>query len=208
MHSYSTDSDERRFVPLILAALAIVLAWCSSKFLVAMHVSLPWWMEAPSTLGLYGALYTLFDNYFWRTSWIRKLGLSKIPNLAGRWSGFLVTSFDGFDKQHDVMLQIFQSWTKISLYLTTPCSISKSCVAVIQVSDLNGAGLIYQYQCQPLANARKSMHMHFGTGMLRMCKDDDRHLVGEYYAGRDRGTYGQICFWKVTPGGKAEVPKD
>src|SRR5689334_24355931 len=38
MHSYSTDSDERRFVPLILAALAIVLAWCSSQFLVAVHV--------------------------------------------------------------------------------------------------------------------------------------------------------------------------
>jgi len=50
--------------------------------------------------------------------------------------------------------------------------------------------------------------MHFGTGMLRMCKDDDRHLIGEYYAGRDRGTYGQICFWKVTPEGRLETPKD
>lgn len=208
MHSYSTDSDERRFVPLTLAALAIVLAWGSSKFLAAVHASLPWWMEAPSTLGLYGALYTLFDKHLWRISCVRKLGLSKIPNLAGRWKGFLVSSFDGFDKQHDVMLQIFQSWTQISIYLTTASSISRSCVAVIQVSDLNGAGLVYQYQCQPLANARKSMHMHFGTGMLRMLKGETHHLIGEYYAGRDRGTYGQLCFWKVTPGGNAEPPRD
>lgn len=208
MHSYSTDSDERRLVPLILAALAIMLAWGSSKFFVAVHVSLPWWMEAPSTLGLYGALYTFFDKHLWKMSCVRKLGLTKIPNLAGRWSGFLVSSFDNFEKQRDVMLQIFQSWTQISIYLTTATSISRSCVAVIQVSDSNGAGLVYQYQCQPLANARKSMHMHFGTGMLRMCKDDTFHLIGEYYAGRDRGTYGQICFWKVTPAGKVEAPKD
>ncbi len=199
MHSYSTDSDERRFVPLILAALAIVLAWGSSKFLAAVHLSLPWWMEAPSSMGLYGVLYTLFDKYLWRTTYVRKLGLSKIPNLAGRWNGFLVSSFDSFAKQHDVMLQIFQSWTQISIYLTTATSISKSCVAVIQVSDLSSVGLVYQYQSQPLANARKSMHMHFGTAMLRMCRDDHRHLTGEYYAGRDRGTYGQICFWKVLP---------
>jgi len=86
MHSYSTDSDERRFVPLILAALAIVLAWCSSQFLVAVHVSLPWWLDAPSSLGLYGALYTLFDKYFWRNGLVRKLGLTKIPNLTGRWT--------------------------------------------------------------------------------------------------------------------------
>ncbi|PYT80223.1 MAG: hypothetical protein DMG40_13230 [Acidobacteria bacterium] len=208
MHSYSTDSDERRFVPLILAALAIVLAWGSSQFLAAVHVSLPWWMEAPSTLGLYGSLYTLFDKHLWKTSSARKLGLSKVPNLEGRWKGFLVTSFDDFDKQRDVMLQIFQSWTQISIYVTTATSISRSCVAVIQVSDLNGAGLVYQYQCQPLANARKSMHMHYGTGMLRMFKDDTSHLIGEYYAGRDRGTFGQICFWKVTPTGKAEEPTD
>ncbi|PYT93122.1 MAG: hypothetical protein DMG36_11345 [Acidobacteria bacterium] len=199
MHSYSTDSDERRLVPLILAALAIVLAWGSSKVLAAAHVSLPWWMEAPSSMGLYGVLYTLFDKYLWRTTYVRKLGLSKVPNLAGRWNGFLVSSFDGFAKQHDVMLQIFQSWTQISVYLTTATSISTSCVAVIQVSDLSGVGLVYQYQSQPLANARKSMHMHFGTGMLRMCRDDHHHLTGEYYAGRDRGTYGQICFWKVLP---------
>jgi hypothetical protein len=208
MHSYTTDSDERRFVPLLLAALAIVLAWGSSKFLAAVHVSIPWWMEAPSTLSLYGALYTLFDKHLWRTSYVRKLGLSKIPNLTGRWDGFLTSSFDNFDKQCGVVLQIFQSWTQISIYLTTRTSISRSCVAVIQVSDLNGAGLVYQYQCQPLANARKSMHMHFGTAMLRMCNDDNHYLTGEYYAGRDRGTYGQICVWKVTPNGKAEPPKD
>jgi hypothetical protein len=50
MHSYSTDSSERRVVPLLLALLAIALAWVSSKFLAAAHLSAPWWVDAPATM--------------------------------------------------------------------------------------------------------------------------------------------------------------
>ena len=42
MHGYSTDSSERRIVPLLLALLAIALAWTSSKFLASAHLSVPW----------------------------------------------------------------------------------------------------------------------------------------------------------------------
>src|SRR5258706_167212 len=85
MHGYSTDSDERREVPLFLALLAISLAWLSSKFFA----------------------------------------------------------------------------------------------------------LIYQYQNQPLVGAANSMHMHFGTAMLRI--SEGGCLVGDYYSGRDRRTFGRIC---------------
>ena len=34
MHGYSTDPGERRIVPLLLASVAIALAWLSSKILV------------------------------------------------------------------------------------------------------------------------------------------------------------------------------
>jgi hypothetical protein len=39
--------------------------------------------------------------------------------------------------------------------------------AVIQVDDPESVTLIYQYQNQPLADAMKTMHMHYGTAMLR-----------------------------------------
>jgi len=61
MHGYSTDSSERRIVPLLLALLAIALAWATSKFLAAAHLSVPWWADAPSSMAFYGALYALFD---------------------------------------------------------------------------------------------------------------------------------------------------
>jgi SMODS-associating 2TM, beta-strand rich effector domain len=191
MHGYSTDSSERRIVPLLLALLAIALAWATSKILGATHLAVPWWMDAPSSMAFYGALYALFDRYLWRKSFVRKLGLARIPNLTGRWRGYLVTSFDGHAKQHDLMIHIFQSWTQIVVYLTTTTSMSRSCTAVIQMDDPEGVSLVYQYENQPLANARRTMHMHYGTAMLRISNGDC--LAGDYYAGRDRQTFGWIC---------------
>jgi|SRR5215470_4016455 len=191
MHGYSTDSDERRIVPLLLACVAIALAWISSKVLAAIHFSVPWWMDAPSLMAIYGVLYALFDRYLWRNRLVSKLGLVKIPNLSGRWHGYLISSFDGHVKRHNLMVNVFQSWTEITVFLTTATSISRSCAAVIQVGDPEGVALIYQYQNQPLANAERTMHMHYGTAMLRVTSDVC--LVGDYYAGRDRRTFGRIC---------------
>ncbi len=73
---------------------------------------------------------------------------------------------------------------------------SRSCAAVIQMDDPEGASLIYQYQNQPLANAMKSMHMHCGTAMLRI--SNGGCLAGDYYAGRDRRTFGRICCKRVS----------
>jgi hypothetical protein len=190
MHGYSTDSDEKRVVPLFLAGLAIALAWVSSNLLASVHFSMPWWVDAPSSLFFYGALYALFDRHLWRHPLMHKLGLVKTPNLAGRWQGYLTSSFDDHVRHYDLCVQIVQSWTQIAIYLNTATSISRSCVAVIQVSDPEGVALIYQYENQPLADATTTMHIHFGTAMLRM--SDGNRLTGDYYAGRDRGTFGRI----------------
>jgi len=195
MHGYSTDSNERRVVPLLLALMAIALAWMSSKFLAVMHLSILWWLDAPSSMAFYGALYALFDKYLWRNSFVYNMGLVRIPNLTGRWRGYLITSFDGHTKRHDLMIHIFQSWTQIIVFLTTATSMSRSSAAVIQVDDPEGAALIYQYQNQPLADAMRTMHMHYGTAMLRV--SNDGCLAGDYYAGRDRRTFGRICCKRV-----------
>ena len=191
MHGYSTDSGERRIVPLLLASVAIALAWLSSKGLALIHLSLPWWMDAPSTLGFYGVLYALFDKILWRNRLMRRLGLVRVPNLTGRWRGYLLSSFDGHLMRHHLMINIFQSWTQITVFLSTESSISCSCAAVIQVDDPDGLSLTYQYKNQPLADAMRTMHMHYGTAMLKL--SDGQNLTGDYYAGRDRRTFGRIC---------------
>jgi SMODS-associating 2TM, beta-strand rich effector domain len=190
MHGYSTDTDEKRVVTLFLAALAIALAWVSSNLLAAIHLSMPWWADAPSSMFFYGVLYALFDKRLWRLPLMRKLGLVKTPNLTGCWRGYLTSSYDNHAKRHELAVDIFQSWTQISIFLTTVTSVSRSCVAFIQVWDPEGVALIYQYENQPLADATRTMHMHYGTAMLRISNGSS--LGGDYYAGRDRGTFGRI----------------
>ena len=190
MHGYSTDSNERRIVPFLLAALAIALAWMLSRFLAGMQHSVPWWVDAPSSMGFYGALYALFDKRLWQNRFVRKLGLVRVPNLTGRWQGYLTSSFDHHAMRHDLRVQIFQTWTQISIVVSTATSESRSSVAAIQVADPDGLALIYQYENRPQASAMKTMHMHSGTAMLRV--SDGSFLTGDYYAGRDRGTIGRI----------------
>jgi hypothetical protein len=191
MHGYSTDSDERKIVPLFLALVAISLAWLSSKLLEVTHLTIPWWLDAPSLMTFYGALYTLFDRRLWRNEFVCKLGLVRVPNLAGCWRGYLISSFDGHAKRYSLVINVFQTWTRMAIFLGTTTSISRSCAAMIQVGDPEGVALTYQYQNQPLADATKTMHMHFGTAMLRITNGGC--MVGDYYSGRDRRTYGRIC---------------
>jgi hypothetical protein len=195
MHGYSTDTDEKRVVILVLAALAIALAWVSSNLLAAVHLAMPWWADAPSSMFFYGVLYALFDRRLWRHPLMHKLGLVKTPNLTDCWRGYLTSSYDNHAKRHNLSLDIFQSWTQISIFLSTVTSISWSCVAFIQVSDPEGIALIYQYENQPLADATRTMHMHYGTAMLRL--PNGSRLAGDYYAGRDRGTFGRISCQRV-----------
>src|SRR5260370_7819138 len=159
MHGYSTDSGERRVVPLLLASVAIALGWVSSRILAVTNLVVPWWLDAPSSLAFYGALNSLFDRYLWRNGLVSKLGLVRIPNLAGQWHGYLVSSFDGHEKRHHLVITIFQSWTHIAVFLTTPTSTSRSCAAVIQVDDPTGLTLLYQSQHQPLANPSTPIHI-------------------------------------------------
>jgi len=65
---------------------------------------------------------TLFSMSIFAEERGAQIGLVRIPNLTGRWRGYLITSFDGQPKRHDLMIHIFQSWTQIVIYLTTATS--------------------------------------------------------------------------------------
>ena len=106
MHPYSTDSKEREQVLLALAALAIVMAFGLSLSLQAAQLTVPWWLDAPSTMGFYGILFKCFDKSLWRSGSIRWTRLLKVPVLAGEWHGHILSSFDNHKKPHEVTVRI------------------------------------------------------------------------------------------------------
>src|SRR5690349_8524940 len=101
-HTYSTDSNERERVFLGLAALAVGSAWGLSQLLRLTHMAVPWWFDAPSTMGFYGAFFKAFDSHLWRTHLLHRIGLLRVPVLTGDWRGHVVSSFDDHKKPREV----------------------------------------------------------------------------------------------------------
>jgi hypothetical protein len=193
MHSYTTDSSGKKFVPLYIAALSVLAAWILNRVLGTMQFTFPWWIGAPSVIGFYGVLYAIFDKRLWRWRILRTIGVVKVPDLNGIWNGYVVSSFDEHATKYDATLKISQNWTQISVILKTNYSKSSSLIAAIVTEDPCGTVLSYEYLNEPMPNAKDTMHTHRGTARLTM-QSNGKALEGEYYTGRDRQNFGILRF--------------
>jgi len=191
MHSYSIDTEERKNILLVLAIISIVFSWGFYKILGNYQISLPWWVESPSVLFFYGVFFVIFDKWLWQ--YVKKINFVKTPNLNGEWNGNLKSSFDNHASEINVILKIFQTWTKIKILLITDQSISKSETASIVIDAPEGNYLSYQYINEPKSNAINTMSIHRGTVRLIFDKKENT-LNGEYYSGRDRQNFGSLSF--------------
>lgn len=199
MHPYTTDSSERRTVPLYIVGLSILCAWLLSKVLSYFQLTVPWWVDAPSVVGFYGVIYGIFDRWLWRCQPFKKIGLVKVPDMNGQWRGYISSSFDDYAVRQDVVVEIRQSWTRISVKLEAELSRSHSLIGSILTDQPDGIVLTYEYLNEPKPNARPTMHAHRGTARL-IVENDVKVLKGEYYTGRDRQNYGVLYLKRVGQG--------
>ena len=192
LHPYATDSDERKNVPLYIAALAIVSAIALSWILERIHW--PGWLDAPATIGFYAIYYELFRHRLWRFERLRNWGWVRVPDLSGKWEGHVVTSFDEQKGKHPVSAEMVQDWTHISVKMRSKYSKSHSLVGSIFVG--NDIVLDYEYWNEPRPGAVQTMHAHRGTASL-ILSPDGFTLSGDYYSGRDRQNYGSLHLKRV-----------
>lgn len=188
MHPYATDSRERRNVIWGIALLGVVFAYGLRQVIEWLRFEAPWWVDAPSVMGMFGVLYELFDRWLWRTTLCRRMGIVRVPNLNGDWDAEGQTSFDG--RQHQAQAAIKQTWTSISIFLDGEFSTSRSLTASLLVGQPEGPTLSYEYRNDPKPSAGPTMHSHRGTAVFRL--KDEHVLEGEYYSGRDRQNYGTL----------------
>jgi hypothetical protein len=195
MHPYSTDSNERKIIPFLIAGAAIATAWGLASLLRWARIEIPWWLDAPSALSIYGILYALLDRKLWRLSFLHRVGLVKVPILEGRWQGHITTSFDEHGVRHAVQVRITQTWTGLNFSLQGRDSKSHSLVAALMVEAPQGPVLSYQYLNEPLPQAKETMQIHYGTARLTLASSGK--LNGEYYSGRGRQNVGSIELERV-----------
>ncbi len=187
MHSYEVEGRRRIFV--IIAGVSILLVWVFHLLLDTVQFTPEWWLSVPSFAGCYSGLYWLFDHYLWRFELLRILKLVQAPNLNGKWTGEVKSSYSEYKTSYPVSVEILQRWSRMVIRLETEYSRSRSIMLSFRTFNVPYPELSYLYINEPKANAPNDMEIHRGTSTLEL---KDSNLVGEYYSGRGRRTIGTV----------------
>jgi len=196
MHTYSSDAADRSWAPWALACVAVALTYGCSRALAAWSVSWPWWIENPSIMLFYGALWSFYNRVLWRQT-VLGMRLSQIPDLGGTWSATLQSSHNG-GAQSSGCVRVHQTWSKMLIEFESASSRSVSRMAALNLEPGANQGLVYEYANDPQFAAVDSMHAHRGVAVLRRSANG-QCLHGEYFTGRDRQTHGSMTLQRLSP---------
>lgn len=189
-HPYSTNSTERKQVPLYLAILAVVTSIAMMALFAKIAWTPPAYVDISSVMFVYGFYYGFFKQVGWKWAWLRRLGVISTPILEGTWDGTVQSDYDGENRPaHHVEVIIGQDWTDILIRLRGPKSHSHSVSGSMVVTE-DECVVIYDYLNEPRPDAEETMHMHRGTARLVLTGKDE--LEGDYYTGRGRKNAGGI----------------
>lgn len=189
MHHYSADTNDRRMVNVYLAIMGIICSFALYWFCKNMKLEIPWWLDAPATIGFYGSIYYMFKIRYWKNPLLRKLFFIKTPNWNGYYECVLKTSYDNFQNGKILKISIIQDWDTISILAETDHSQSSSMSGCFLIKDCVFPAFTYEYLNQPKYDAPKSLHIHRGITSISI---ENSLLKGEFYTGRDRVTYGMF----------------
>ena len=187
MHAYSGDDRHRTAALGVMAVLAVAIAIGVNWVFSHATAVPPWLMSAPAVAGVFGLLYLLMDQYAWRWTITRRLGLTDIPIVDGEYRGRLVSTYEGVELP--VRVVVDQTWTKVAIRFEVVEPVSSTSYSV--TAGLNSAGrrsarLTYTYRNQPRPGiADSDLRDHDGTAEL-VIDTDGGSASGRYYNYRGR----------------------
>jgi hypothetical protein len=181
-------------VLLLLAVLAILLAWALGRVLVLAHTSPPWWLDTPAVAGFYGLLWQAYDRLLWRVGPGGRT-LSGVPYYGGSWEGQIHSGFRP-EPPYEARLRIRQTASRILIELGTDSSRSHSRMATVYADPGPDQGLQYVYQNRPREIAAAGVEAHGGSAYLRISANG-QELEGGYWTGPERRTKGEMTFKRL-----------
>ena len=194
MHSYASDSYDRKVAPWVIVGIAVVVAFAYSAVVAWRKIEVPWWVETPSIMLVYGIVYWLYNNRAWK--W-RLWGwrLSEILEFSGTWFGDIHSNHAEGTKLQG-MMHVHQTWTDLCVEFDFQESRSYSVMAAVNVTPGSTEGLTFQYTNAPRHDATAAMNMHVGFNHFRL-SPDGKALEGDYFSGRGRQTFGWMKLVRI-----------
>lgn len=204
MHDYSIDKHPKERVLFALSFIAIVtapalnkcIAWITNELGVATGLWSTSLITVVPVMTVFGVIYWLFNSKLWKVEWLRSRLL--VPNLNGTWKceGLSVMrqgSIVNYPWSGEI--RITQSWTKISIYISTSQSSSRSTSASIFHEPGVGYLLSYHYANAPNAD-QTDLKKHDGTAEI-LFAEDGLLGAGHYFTDQHRMTTGTMKLQKA-----------
>lgn len=193
MHEYTVIGHDRKKVYYSLAFLSgllspVIATWLSQ---VSNVTSIP--LIAPSGLAIFGLLFLVFDHWLWKWSLFYKIGIVKIPNLSGKWNGYIISSKQPQQKIA-ATITIYQTYSNIRIRLETQYARSLSLMAAFEMVDPICFNLNYEYLSE-YRSPQGDIVRHYGVTRLAL-KSDNNKFDGEqrgfYYTEKNRDAFGEV----------------
>lgn len=202
MHTYSTDGESRVQIAGWLGILSLGTVIGLERVVSEIPAYAPYGIDpvTPTVGVVLGLFFLAWSRVGWSISLVQRLGIVETPDLSGEWSGTLYSSYnDDLDSLAEsdagmaVTVHIQQSWRKILIEFTGPDSQSKSTSASFVTTGVDPE-IRYQYRNRPDIESPDSMNPHLGNTVLSYLaqKDEADELVGWYYTGPERKSYGRV----------------
>lgn len=175
MEQYSIDGRGRGEVYIVLAILAISLAYAAKSVEHLLPFGIPWWVEFPSFAVWFGLVNVLYDRWLWRFQ-LGGLRFSPVPDFSGHWHGKIVAvSTSKQQEEMPVDVTIRQTWSSMEIRGKTLHGVTRSKLVGVRIED---GELRYEYETQPDIFDPNAKH-HTGFCVLELLDND--LLEGFYY---------------------------
>lgn len=136
---------------------------------------------------------TFFVSVAWKWP-IFKGWLIPIPDLNGKWTGWLKYEREGQERKRQFSANIKQTLFSIIIELETKESSSRNFCGTFDIDkDKHLKDLIYSYMNEPKASLRDRSPIHYGTARLSI-NEDNTLMKGEYWTSRQ--TKGEMTLKK------------
>jgi len=182
MHKYSCDSDRRDYVSAAVMLACMFLSYGLSMVITTVLTGI---YPIPNIVIFFLVLSPLI---LWVHITDRLSGLflmiSGIQNCSGKYTGILKSSYDSFEKIHNVKMEIIHKFRSIEIRFDTDTSTSHSVTASLH-QDEKRVEIVYTYENG--GSVEKGLHRHIGTGIITL---EGQIIKGMYYTHPDRGTSG------------------
>lgn len=154
-------------------------------------------IRVPGNVSLITLFLILYDNYLWKFP-IFKL-LVTIPNISGRYKGFIKYNFDGKLSKIKCIIEIIQTASNIKLhtYIKNSSNEKSQSISIIEsiIKDTDNFYKVYFFYFNGGNKMDSTLDAHEGANVLKYypkIKNDKSKLIGHYFTNRNIQTKGEI----------------